>query len=186
MRNLILAILTCLVLPCSAVDLRLRGEVTNFVSRTPLDQVLVRVYRDGVKEQSFTTGHGGSYTIDLERDGNYVIRFSLQGHVTKCFAVDTHGAAWQGDRREVSVDVEMTLFETVPDMDLSLFDLPMGLARFCPTTGFLSWDAEYEERMRQEVAWVMAQLRGRKEAAVAPTSGRSQVPGVPQWDWITP
>ena len=171
MRNLILIVLTCVVLPCSAVDLRLHGEVTEYASRTPLDQVLVRVYRNGVKERSFTTGNGGSYTIDLERDGNYIIRFSLPGHVTKCFAVDTHGTAWQGDRREVSVDVEMTLFENVPGMDLSLFDLPMGLARFCPTTGFLSWDAAYEEQMHREVARVMAEVRERKAAAVS-TAGQ--------------
>lgn len=167
MRNLIAAIILFAVLPCSAVDLRLHGEVTQYASRTPLDQVLVRVYRNGVKEQSFNTGNGGNYTIDLERDGNYIIRFSLAGHVTKCFAVDTHGTAWQDDHREVSVDVEMTLFEKVPDIDLSLFDLPMGLARFCPTTGFLSWDADYEGRIRPEVERLMAKIRLHNGAAAA-------------------
>jgi hypothetical protein len=179
MRNIALAILAFIVLPCSAVDLRLHGEVTNYASRTPLDQVLVRVYRDGVKEQSFSTGNGGNYTIDLERDGNYVIRFSLPGHVTKCFAVDTHGAAWQGDRREVSVDVEMTLFENVPDMDLSLFDLPMGLAHFCPATGFLSWDAGYEARMRSEVERLMEEMRLRKAAAMSATRQPEAIPARP-------
>ncbi len=177
MRNLLLTIFTFLVLPCSAVDLRLHGEVTRYASRAPLDQVLVRVYRNGIKEQTFSTGNGGNYTIDLERDGNYVIRFSLPGHVTKCFAVDTHGTAWQGDRREVSVDVEMTLFESVPDMDLSLFDLPMGLARFCPTTGFLSWDAEYEARMRSEVARLMEEVRLRKAAAISASGQPGAIPG---------
>lgn len=174
MRKLFFAILAFIVMPCSAVDLRLHGEVTNYTSRTPLDQVLVRVYRDGVKERSFTTGNGGNYTIDLERDGNYIIRFSLPGHVTKCFAVDTHGAAWEGDRREVSVDVEMTLFERVPGMDLSFFDLPMGLARFCPTTGFLTWDAEYEERIRPEVGRLMAQVRLLRESNLRVPAGQPE------------
>ena len=174
MRNILLALLISCALPCAAVDLRLHGEVTSYASRAPLGEVLVRVYRDGVKEQAFNTGNGGHYTIDLERGGHYIIRFSLPGHVTKCFAVDTHGAAWEGDRREVSVDVEMTMVPVVPDVDLSLFDMPMGMARFSPTTGFLSWDATYEERIKPEVDRVMAEVRLRKEASAALVAGQPQ------------
>lgn len=147
-----------------AVDLRLRGEVTTYGTRSLLGDVLVRVYRNGVKEQSFTTGQGGKYTVDLERGGSYVIRFSRPGHITKCFGVDTNGNSWKGDTREVSVSVEMMLFEKVPGMDLSFFDLPMGLARFEPLTGFLTWDKGYEERIRPEVDRLMAEVRKRTEA----------------------
>lgn len=167
MRNLITAILAAATLSTSAAELRLHGEVTDHVTRAPLGEVLVRVYRDGVKERSFTTGPGGRYTVNLERGGQYVIRFSLPGHVTKCYAVDTEGPVWEGDHREVSVDVEMTLFERVSDMDLSFFDMPMGLARFCPTTGLLKWDLAYEERIRPEVEQLMAEVRVRSEQALS-------------------
>jgi hypothetical protein len=82
--------------------------------------------------------------------------------------VDTKGAAWQGDRREVSVDVEMTMFENVTDLDLSFFDLPMGLARFSPTTGYLTWDKDYEERIKPEVDRLMAEVRLRRNGVVYP------------------
>lgn len=171
MRNLITAILAAAALSTSAAELRLHGEVTDHVTRAPLGEVLVRVYKDGVKERSFTTGATGKYTVSLERGGEYIIRFSLPGHVTKCYAVNTEGPVWEGDHREVSVDVEMTLFERVADLDLSLFDLPMGMARFCPTTGLLRWDAAYEERMRPEVDRLMAEVRLRKEAVQRLTEG---------------
>lgn len=154
-----------------AVNLRLHGEVTDHSTRTPLGEVLVRVYRDGVKERAFTTGPGGRYTVELERGGQYVIRFSLPGHVTKCYAVDTHGPAWEGDHREISVDVEMTLFESVPGLDLSFFDMPMGLAYFSPTTGYLSWDKEYEARIKPEVDRLMAEVR-RLRTAPLPAAGQ--------------
>lgn len=163
MRTLLLFLFLGTSLLSGAVDLRLRGEVTTYGTGAQLGDVLVRVYRNGVKEQSFTTGQGGKYTVDLERGGHYVIRFSRPGHITKCFGVDTNGNSWKGDTREVSVSVEMMLFEKVPGMDLSFFDLPMGLARFEPLTGFLTWDKAYEERIRPEVDRLMAEVRTRTE-----------------------
>jgi len=170
MRTLLFFVLFGTSLLSGAVDLRLRGEVTTYGTNAQLGDVLVRVYRNGIKEQAFTTGQGGKYTVDLERGGNYVIRFSRPGHITKCFAVDTKGEAWQGDTREVSVSVEMMLFKKVPGMDLSFFDLPMGLARFEPLTGFLSWDKAYEERIRPEVDRLMTELRRRSEDELDPAS----------------
>ncbi|MCB0767116.1 MAG: carboxypeptidase regulatory-like domain-containing protein [Flavobacteriales bacterium] len=167
MRNLLLtALLAAGALASQAAELRLRGEVTDHVTRQPLGEVLVRVYRNGVKERAFYTGPAGRYNIDIPRGGEYVIRFSLPGHVTKCYAVDTRGPVWEGDAREVSVDVEMTMFEKVPDLDLGFFDMPMGLARFEPMTGRLQWDQAYEERIAPEVARLMAEVRARREAAM--------------------
>ena len=172
MRTLLALCCSLHTLLCLAVELRLHGEVTDHATRQPLNEVLVRVYRDGVKERSFTTGAGGKYTVSLARGGEYIIRFSLPGHVTKCYAVDTHGDEWQGDRREVTVDVEMTLFENVPELDLSFFDMPMGLARFCPTTGFLKWDRDYEERIRPEVDRLMAEVRQHRTAEQVDLNGQ--------------
>lgn len=167
MRTLITALLVACTLTAAAAELRLRGEVTDHISRLPLGEVLVRVYRDGVKEQVFNTGSAGKYNITLRRGGEYVIRFSLPGHVTKCYAVDTRGAAWENDNRAIAVDVEMTLFEQVPGLDLTFFDMPMGLARFCPMTGLLKWDAAYEERIRPEVERLMADVRACRDTAQA-------------------
>lgn len=164
MRIFLTALLAACALLSTAAELRLRGEVTDHLTCMPLGEVLVRVYRNGVKEQAFHTGPAGKYNITLERGGEYIIRFSLPDHVTKCYAVDTRGAAWEDDTREVSVDVEMTLFEKVPGVDLSFFDMPMGMARFCPMTGLLKWDACYEERIRPEVERLMEEVRARREA----------------------
>lgn len=163
MRTLLLTVLFFAASALSAAHLRVHGLVTDAGTREPLAGVLVRVYKDGVRLQSFTTGANGHYAATLGNGGHYVIRFSLEGRVTKCYAVDTQGPSWENDRSVSDVEVEMTLFERVEGVDLSFFDLPMGMARFTPMTGFLTWNAEYEARVRPEVIRLMAEVNARRE-----------------------
>jgi hypothetical protein len=58
----------------------------------------------------------------------------------------------------------MTLFEPVDGVDLSFFDLPMGIARFSPMTGLLTWDREYEQYVQAEVSRLMAEVKARRAA----------------------
>jgi len=169
MRTFLTALLAACALLSTAAELRLRGEVTDHETRLPLGEVLVRVYRNGVKEHVFHTGPAGKYNITLERGGEYIIRFSLPDHVTKCYAVDTRGASWEDDTREVSVDVEMTLFENTTSIDLSFFDMPMGRAYFEPATGLVSWDTDYDRKVRPQVEAIMSHYQ-RMMTAQASTS----------------
>lgn len=167
MRTLLFAALLFVASSGSAAHLRVHGLVTDASTREPLNDVLVRVYRDGVKLLSFNTGANGHYGAVLENGGNYVIRFSLPGRVTKCYSVDTQGPAWENDGSISDVEVEMTLFERVEGLDLSFFDMPMGMARFTPMTGFISWNAAYEARIKPEAERLFAEVLARREQLVA-------------------
>jgi hypothetical protein len=167
MRNILILLFMGSMLTSQAAQLRVHGTVTDSESRVPLAQSLVRVYKNGVKLQSFHTGEGGRYSVLLENNAEYVIRFSRPGRITKCYAVDTHGPEWEGDGRVVDLAIEMTLFEVVPGMDLSFFDLPMGIARFTPMTGFLSWNDTYTQRVQPEVYRLMAEVALRRQALAA-------------------
>jgi hypothetical protein len=179
MRTSLLIASFFLAVMMQAAQLRVHGLVTDHNDRTPLAQALVRVYKDGVKQAAFTTGAGGRYHVVLENNAHYVIRFSMPGRVTKCFAVDTHGPAWEGDERAMDLEVEMTLFERQDGLDLSFFDLPMGLARFTPMTGMVSWNADYEQRVRPEVDRLMAEvaLRREQQRALAQSGTLASVAG---------
>lgn len=179
MRTALLIASFFLALMMQAAHLRVHGLVTDHNDRTPLTQALVRVYKDGVKQAAFTTCAGGRYHVLLENNAHYVIRFSMPGRVTKCFAVDTHGPAWEGDERAMDLEVEMTLFEQQDGLDLSFFDLPMGMARFTPMTGMVSWNADYEQRVRPEVDRLMAEvaLRRERQRAMAQSGTLASVAG---------
>ncbi|MCB0794966.1 MAG: carboxypeptidase regulatory-like domain-containing protein [Flavobacteriales bacterium] len=141
----------------SAARLQVTGLVTNKVTGGPIEHALVRVYKDGVKQYILHTGSTGRYDVLLDNNAHYVIRFSLPGHVTKCFTVDTHGSEWENDHQVEKVFVEMTLFPDLDELDLSFFDLPMGMARFQPMTGHLGWDEAYDERIRERVNDLMSE-----------------------------
>jgi hypothetical protein len=161
------AISTLLLLAFAAVlnaaQLRVHGTVTDLFGQGPLKEVLVRVYKNGEKQHVFHTNATGRYSVRLDNNANYVLRFSLPGHVTKCFTVDTHGPSWEGDSKVVDLEVEMALFEQMPGLDLTFFDMPMGIARFTPMTGVLSWNDGYGTRIRPEVDRLMAEVRIRRE-----------------------
>jgi hypothetical protein len=163
MRTLLTAALLLVASIATAAHLRVHGLVTDATTREPLKDVLVRVYKDGVKQHVAYTGANGHYDVVLDNNAAYVIRFTLGGRVTKCFGVETHGPAWDGDNSATSVEVEMTLFERVDGLDLSFFDMPMGMARFTPMTGFLAWDAEYEAFVRPEADRLYAEVQARRD-----------------------
>lgn len=163
MRTQLFAALLLVAPIANAAHLRVHGIVSDVNTREPLNEVLVRVYKDGVKQEAFTTGANGHYNVALENGAHYVIRFALPGHVTKCFAVDTHGPSWADDGSMQDVEVEMTLFERVDGLDLGFFDMPMGMARFTPMTGYLAWNADYEARVKPEVDRLMAEVNERRE-----------------------
>ena len=163
LRTLIFSCLLVIASQVLALHLRVHGNVTDLLDRSPLAGVEVRVYKDGVKQHVLRTGANGAYEVVLDNDAHYVIRFMQAGRVPKCFAVSTHGGAWADDKRVMDLEVEMTLFRPVEGVDLSWFDLPMGMARFQPMTGHISWNADYERRIRGEAERLMAQVKQRHQ-----------------------
>lgn len=157
LKALIVAGLVGVQLPAAAFSLRVTGVVTDHHTGQAMEHVLVHVYRNGVKVYAEETGILGHYAVKLENNADYVIRFSGPGLVTKCFTIDTHGLEWEGDQKVKDLWVEMTMFERTTAMDLSFFDMPMGMARFEPATGLVSWDLDYDRKVRPQVEDLMAQ-----------------------------
>ncbi len=153
-----------------AYNLRIHGMVTEYLSGELITDALVRVYKDGVKQQAEETGLLGRYGFTLDNNAKYVLRFSAPGHQTKCFTIDTHGLEWDGESKTKELFVEMTMFTRLSDMDLSFFDLPMGQATFEPATGLVSWDTDYDQRIRSEVQSLMIDYERRMTTMADATS----------------
>ncbi|HQV53255.1 MAG: hypothetical protein IPF95_12675 [Flavobacteriales bacterium] len=161
MRILLLALLVVLGSSVSAAHLRVYGLVTELEGNIPMSGVMVKVYKDGERLKPFYTGANGKYNVDLDNGAYYVIRFVKDGRVTKCFSVDTHGGEWQGDGKEVSLEIGIIMFEPVSGMDLSFFDMPMGMANFMPLNGQILWSKEYESKVAPQVQRLMTERASR-------------------------
>ncbi len=176
MRNgTLLPVLALSLLTCGetqAYNMRITGVVTEYLSGSLVTNALVRVYKDGVKVQAEETGAFGKYAFTLDNNAKYVIRFGAPDHQTKCYSIDTHGLEWEGENKTKDLWVEMTLFEKIADLDLSFFDLPMGMARFEPATGLVSWDTDYDKRIREEVQGIMSEYERRMTAIADASSSK--------------
>ncbi|MBK8338887.1 MAG: hypothetical protein IPK99_02225 [Flavobacteriales bacterium] len=156
LTHTVTALLCTAALHGSAAHLRLVGVVTDKATALPLADASVRIYKNGEKLRTMETGANGRYEVLLDNNADYVIRFVLPDHVSKCYTVSTHGPEWEGDHSVKEVYVEMTMLERLPDLDLSLFDLPMGMATFDPLNGQVRWDEAYDLRIRPEITALMA------------------------------
>lgn len=164
--------------PALAYDLKVHGIVTDYVSGSVLTNATLKVYKNGVKEHTEATGLLGMYAYTLDNNALYVLRFTAPGCQTKCFTIDTHGLAWEGDNKTKDLFVEMTLFRRIEEMDLGFFDLPMGQAHFQPATGLVSWDDAYDERIRTEVQKLMAEYERITAPAYDATSSVQRAPTI--------
>lgn len=172
-RSLFLLVLTLQASVLFGMRLRVFGTVTQLGDREPIADARVKIYKNGERQHELRTNASGHYNIVLDNGAEYVIRFSAAGRVTKSYALDTRGAEWEGDRRVQDLEIEMTLFEPVEDIDFGWFDMPMGMARFDPMTGHVAWSADYARRVKPEADRLMAEVRSRLEVTASLGSPRS-------------
>lgn len=163
LRALSCALLFLALLPVHGKQLRVFGKVSGLFDQQVMADVSIKVYRNGERLPVQTTGANGRYSIVLDNHSQYVLRFTKPGQVSKCFTVDTNGAVWENDNAIQDLEIDIVLFETMPDLDLGWFDMPMGVARFNPMTGHVAWNAEHERRVRPTFDRLMAEVAMRRD-----------------------
>ena len=140
----------------SAYRLRLNGLVTDYATQQPMSAARVRVYKNGVMQRVIRTGAAGQYAMTFDNHAEYVVRVDAPGYQVKCITISTQGLEWEGDRRTSDLQVEMRLPTLESGIDLSYFDLPLGIAKFEPATGHTRWNTTYEKAVSTNAQEVMA------------------------------
>ncbi|MBS1943267.1 MAG: carboxypeptidase regulatory-like domain-containing protein [Bacteroidetes bacterium] len=157
----------------SAYRLEVVGLVTDYATLQAMPAARVRIYKNGALQTvRFTNGAGG-YSIKLDNHADYVVRVDAPGYQVKCITVDTKGMEWEGDNRVSKVEVEVRLPRLGSGVDLSYFDLPVGMARFEPATGLTRWNVAYEGRVNEEARLLMDHYEKRCRELGFPLPARS-------------
>ncbi|MCC6840755.1 MAG: hypothetical protein IT230_11405 [Flavobacteriales bacterium] len=133
----------------------LSGQVTELFSGDPVKGALVRVLKAGKEEVEATTRSDGRYKFELERGWKYEVWFSRNNMVTKHVVIDTREVPPYPDVPFYEMDLQMTLFAWIADVDLSSFQEPIGLASYKASVRNMSWDTPYTEQMRPLFSKVM-------------------------------
>ena len=175
LRTLTLAMVVAATTTVSAqhFTVKLSGKVTEYFSGDPIKGALVRVLKAGQNDVQATTKGDGFYAFTLERGWKYEVWFSKKDMVTKYVVVDTREVPAYPDVPFYDMDLQMTLFNWVPDLDFSVFEDPLGRAAYKESVHNMSWDTPYTEQVRPVFSKMMAEYE-KTFSGYYKRTGRSQ------------
>lgn len=132
-----------------------------------MTQTRVVVFKDGVKERSLASGLS-KFTMDLELGHNYIMEFEKEGFVTKKLSFNTHVPAEASEQGFTQFDFSVSLFKQYDDLNIVVFNQPVGLIRFDEMAGDFDYDTDYTRSIQTQLQQVLAQVEEKqKEEAEA-------------------
>ncbi len=139
------------------------GTVKDYVTSKKLDGITVTVYKNGGKLAEVVTSASGKYEFNLDYGSEYKLVYGRSGMVSKNIAIDTKNIPEEERVGGHGMNVEMTLFNELPGIDFSVLQQPIGKAKFDPTTKEVTWDLQYTEQVRSEIARLMKEYDDKKK-----------------------
>lgn len=129
------------------------GIVTDYYGATPMSGVLVEVdFADGSKHiGNNITSRNGEYQFELDRGYSYTVRYSKTGYISKFLEVDMTLIPDTPDVPFYDMDVQMVLFEAIPDFDFGFFRSPIGRSEYKESVRTMSWENEYSDERRDKM-----------------------------------
>ena len=159
MRNTLLALAFALSASIFAqrTEIDIYGRVTGHFDPHAEKGVTVRVAGGQLAGGSsvVVTDRRGRYLFGLLPGFVYTLEYSRAGAVTKRLRVDTRGVpAGSGDLYQM--DVQMTMVDSIPGFDFSVFARPMAEAAYDRSIRNMSWKTAYTGQIEPTLAAVMA------------------------------
>jgi tetratricopeptide (TPR) repeat protein len=135
-------------------DLNVHGVVSDAMSSSKLDGVKVTVKKDGTVHNNSTTRANGKYEFYLSSNAKYEFIFEKEGFVTRKIVIDSKNIPQEVVGAGIIMPTDMTMFEiteAMKDADLSVFDQPIGIAKYDPGQADLVWDFAHTSRVKGEI-----------------------------------
>jgi hypothetical protein len=127
------------------------------------------VYKDGVKERTISTGLA-KFTLDLQLNANYIVSFEKDGYVAKKLSFNTHAPAEAAAKGFTPFDFAVSLFKQYDDINMVVFNQPVGMIRYDATAGDFDYDTDYTRSIHsqlQEAAQRVERKQKEEQQAVA-------------------
>jgi hypothetical protein len=116
-----------------------------------LKEVNVFVYAGDSVIQSNKVRETGFYAALLPKGEVYHVVFEKEGYFCKSFEIDCRDIDYPNDDAAIKCMTDVTLFPIVEDSDLlNLCKVPYAKAQFDKSTGNISWDMAYTDRIKQK------------------------------------
>lgn len=148
-------------------DINVDGKVFG-EDEEPLKNVLIEVYKNDSSYYKYRTEEKGEYHFNLPYNFDYTIVFSKNKYYSKIIDIKVEGIT----REDLSFaqkkigEWQVFLFKEVPGVDASIFDEAVGEIFFNENTGFIDWNADYFESIRQNLIDFEEELKEKREEAL--------------------
>lgn len=131
------------------------------------------VYKDGAKERTITTSLA-KFTLDLALNANYVISFERDGFVSKKLSFNTHVPADAVANGFTPFDFAVSLFKQYDDVNIVVFNQPVGVIRYEPGMGDFDYDTDYTKSIQSQLQEVMAQVEKKQREEQQREAGKAK------------
>jgi hypothetical protein len=108
------------------------------------------VYKNGVKERTITTGLT-KFSLELDLNANYIVSFEKDGYVAKKISFNTHAPAEAAAKGFTPFDFAVSLFKQYDDINLVVFNQPVGMIRYDPAAGDFDYDTDYTKSIHSQL-----------------------------------
>ena len=115
------------------------------------------VYKNGAKERTLTNNLN-KFSLDLEIGHSYVIAFEKDGYVSKKISFNTNAPAEAAANGFTPFDFAVSLFKQYDDINIVVFNQPVGMIRYDEKTGDFDYDTDYTKSIQSQLQQVLAQV----------------------------
>ncbi len=137
------------------------GSVKKEETKKRFEGVTVTVKRNGSPWKTITSPASGKFELSLPPDGIYLIEFSKFGHVSKKIEFSTKNVPPEDAKYGFEFPMEMTLFQKMEGLDVSVLNQPIAKVEFDPSTGYMDFDPAYTKSIQKELDRLKKELAER-------------------------
>lgn len=115
-----------------------------------LDGARMVVYKNGVKERTVTTNLN-RFSLGLDLHASYVLSFEKDGFVAKKLLFDTRLPSSSVAREYAAFEFAVSLFKQYDDVNIVVFDQPVGKIRYEPSMDDFDYDTDYTKSIQSQL-----------------------------------
>ena len=120
------------------------------------------VYKDGQKERTITNGLN-KFSLDLDLNANYLISFEKEGFVSKKLSFNTKVPPEAMAQSFTEFDYGVSLFKQYDDINIVVFNQPVGVIRYEPSQQDFDYDTDYTRSIQSQLEEVLAAVEKKQK-----------------------
>ncbi|MBL7964320.1 MAG: hypothetical protein JNM31_10820 [Flavobacteriales bacterium] len=184
MRFLSLPTLSGLLLACAVWGSSLNAAAQNRftingrfkIENGSLEGARVVVYKNGQKDR-VRTADLSRFSMDLEIGQTYILSFEKPGFVTKKLSFDTRVPPSAAGNNFVPFEFSVSLFKQYDDLNLVVFNQPVGMIKFDAGKDDFEYDTDYSKSIQSQMKEAMDKVEKKQaeERKAEASTGKQQV-----------